>query len=470
MLAGVQTKDRGGGALAWAAAILSGLCQAAAHQDLALSPLSLLAAALFVPALAGDGPTSGGMRGAAWGLVVALGFVPQAPAAWVALLACTIFALVGTGIGTLAALAQRTRATAAREGPGAWVLAVALPAVAAGLEWWNGSSSPLGDYLGLSPALAGMPWILAVAPWGGPPAVAALGSGIGTAAGALLLDWRRGPGPRRASVAMLGAWLGLALVAWAAGSRAGPRGGVGEGQPLVVAAVAIPEASWRGRLGSDVVALLGGLTERAADQGAKLVVWPEAVVRMSAADGPAVREAIYSISRGNQLTLVAGAFDAVARRNLALVVGPDGTPRASYAKRHLVPGREAYVAGTEAPGVARAASSALDGGGTDLATDVGTLICFDDCFSDGIGPLRRGGARLLAVPTHDWAEVARRHRMLTPLRAAHAGAAIVRAANAGYSMIVDWRGRVLAEAPAPVDEPVLLLGTVEARAPAWGQD
>ncbi len=73
------------------------------------------------------------------------------------------------------------------------------------------------------------------------------------------------------------------------------------------------------------------------------------------------------------------------------------------------------------------------------------MICQDDNFTDlarGYGQL---ATQLVAVPTHDWREVANYHFENSRMRPLENRYAVIRAAIDGVSAIVSARGEVLAQ-------------------------
>ena len=405
----------------------AGLVQAASHLRIEAALLAPLGTSLLVCGAARARPAGGLAIGALFGMVVGTGFVTQAPG-WIAAVVGGFAFVVLSGV--LGAIAS---AAAAR---GSWSLLVAVPATAAVYEGATGAVSPLGDYLGLAGAAAGVPGLTGLAGLGGLPLVAAATAGLGAALGALALVRHRRPG---AAAAVL--WLLLCLL--------GPR--PHSASTVRVAAVALSEADRAGS-GRAIAEALGELTGRAASRGAAFVVWPEAAVRArSATSGDPAFDAASAAASAHDVTVVAGLFDRATDRNLAVLFEPSGREAARYAKRHLIPGMESYIAGTSPSGAVDSAA---------LGLSVALQICFDDCFRDGSAAL--ADARLLALPTNDWPRVANRHRRLSILRAAQGRVAIVRAASGGWSQILDPRGTVIAEERSGV-APVVLVADVSVR-------
>ncbi len=410
-----------------ALALASGILQAVAHARIELAVGTVLASAALAVAVDGASARIGAACGLVFGVVVCLGFAPQAAAGWMIAVALLCFGLLCALMGLVGALCTGT-------GRSPWLAALGLPAVAWIYETLNGLG-PMGDYLGLAAATVGLP-VVGLARWGGPGASAAAAVGIGVAVAYLWSAERRRT-------------MGITLVFWllaTAGAASPPSGG----QELVVGAIVHRPAS-------SPAAILADLTEgtrTAAAQGARLVVWPEAALQVQGppSSGEHIWQGVSAAAREAGVPLVAGAFVRELNENLAVLVAADGAFVASYSKNRLIPAMERYTPGASPP-----EPWTVPG----IPVALGAVICFDDCFASGTQRLAREGAGLLVVPTNDWPRVQHRHRRLSMLRAAQAGLPLVRAASGGFSQIVSARGNIVAQAAAPTTDIVVLVAPVQ---------
>lgn len=209
------------------------------------------------------------------------------------------------------------------------------------------------------------------------------------------------------------------------------------------------------------------LVERAAGDGAALVVLPEGTMcafgpltfdlRTVAEplDGPFV-SALHDVAGRHGTTVVAGMFEPAPDRrrvfNTVVVVGPDGLA-AAYRKVHLfdaMGGRESIRV---APGDPARLPTVEVGPVT-----VGIVTCYDLRFPELTRALVDGGATLLAVPAH-WYDGPGKGEVFATLvraRAIESTAYVAAACKpgdecVGRSAIVDPAGQVLAELGAAED-------------------
>lgn len=374
--------------------------------------------------------------------------------------------------------------------------AVATAAVAAVLAWLSrgGSIAPLvaaavftlGDHL-QSFVAGGFPWTLLGYTQHRNPALlplAAFGAvylvGFATAlSGALFAagvdGFRRGAW--RSRPISLGAivWIALhAIGLW-----------VGAARPIEVAPatrrVAVLQGNieqgrkWTPENRSRTLAHYESLTRSAADAGAELIVWPEtAVPSPIELDDDAYRR-VSQLARDVDATLVIGAVGVrVAPTSgsvtdwydSAFAVEPDGRFVARYDKTKLVPFGEFLpfraVLGRFIRAIARGAAVLdVSPGAAPIAMPVevrgdrdgemrdvrlGVPICYELLFPELVRHFVVDGAELLVAITNDaWygrTGAPDQFLAITALRAAENGVALVRAANTGYSAIIDARGRV----------------------------
>lgn len=265
---------------------------------------------------------------------------------------------------------------------------------------------------------------------------------------------------------LLSAAAGGAIVAsmlalgWASYRRAVRR--VSRGRRLRVAAVVVdgrPPANgeftglWPGESPEyrDVAATLARYrshVERAAHEGASLVVLPEVSAWLAGDDRARFRQEIEAWARGLEITIVAPYFDATTPKNMLHVIDGNGVV-GSYEKQHPARGLEPPCTNTMEVGPYVSQSG--------LA--VSTAICVDLDYADTARSARTAGA-VLAAPSNDWhGSFALLHHRSAVWTAVIGGVPIVRATGHGISAIYDAAGRVVAQQTS-ADGPVVLIGDV----------
>lgn len=180
---------------------------------------------------------------------------------------------------------------------------------------------------------------------------------------------------------------------------------------------------------------------RAAAEGARLVVLPEAAFTV----GPGEREGFIAhwgdVARRHRIHLVVAFIDRDAPGNRLVVLGPDGVPVGEYTKTHMIP-----VSETLPPGDGELLVFEVDG------VRVGTMICQDDNFRDLTRAYVRRGVDLVVVPTNEGPPaVAPYHYRNARLRTIELPVTLVRAAARGTSAVVAAGGEVVAELEHPLE-------------------
>lgn len=179
------------------------------------------------------------------------------------------------------------------------------------------------------------------------------------------------------------------------------------------------------------------LTRREAQNGAKLVFWPEAATWALEEDEAALIAQGQQVAREEGIYLGMGiaTFRAGALGdNKAILIEPDGRVAWHYLKSHLVVGAEDSI-------LARG-----DGRMPVLDTPYGRLgvaICHD---MDHHQFVQQAGAQevdLLWIPTGDWKDIERLHLGMTVTRAIEQGVTVIRPTRGGISAAIDPQGRLL---------------------------
>lgn len=434
-----ENPDRGVGR-AVAAALVSGVLGFAADYPRPIPALLLIAPLPVLVVAFRSSAARAAVLGLVWGLV-------QRADVWRVMsglgvpLPIVAGMLLGTG-GVHAALLAATSALGRRLPPAPATLA--FPALAVLAEY----AAALGPGLWFVPSatMAAVSWILPVAAWGGPYAVAFTVALVPSTLAVALVVKR--------TLAVAAPLLIVAVLVAAAGATA-PKAPT---KTVRVAAVSfrLPaeiDARWRQHeVRSEdtwaVLTRLEGLVRRAAADGARVVVWPEYGIFVAAADRDRMRERVTALSRETGAAVVGGWIDAGANENRAFLAAPDGGV-ADYVKRCLVPVAESawLAAGVEPFASLRAGELRL-----------GAVVCCDLDYPDGPRTAARAGVEVLAVPSKDNPGSEDRHAQQSVLRAAENRMAMVRATREGWSLLVDPSGRIVASASDLAAPEVVLVG------------
>jgi apolipoprotein N-acyltransferase len=197
------------------------------------------------------------------------------------------------------------------------------------------------------------------------------------------------------------------------------------------------------------------------DCGAELIVWPETTLSSGATrEGPEQKRVVAQLTRDLNISLLAGVqhwSENGELTNQATLFAPDGSQQ-SRGKVRLVPFGERAPFAQYFPLLARLAPEPPVTPAREIAPitfktrdgrsrTLGTLICFESCFSQPAKQLVSQGAEMLFVLTNDeWfagTTAPWEHAAMSTLRAVENGVPVAQCANGGYSVIVDPCGRII---------------------------
>jgi apolipoprotein N-acyltransferase len=234
----------------------------------------------------------------------------------------------------------------------------------------------------------------------------------------------------------------------------------------LVQAGIVQEDKWKPELASQNIARHLELTERAAAEGARLVVWPESAVPFYYDHSPAVAELLRERVRRLGIFLFFGNDDRELQTTGedrvyvgAKMLSPQGELVMRYHKMRLVPFGE-YVPMQKVLTLGGRVTAKLVEQVADFTPGreavvgeaaghrLGGFICYESVFPHLIRRFTAGGAELLVNVTNDaWygrTSAPYQHLAMTRFRAVENGRYLVRAANTGISAVVDPRGRLVA--------------------------
>lgn len=191
--------------------------------------------------------------------------------------------------------------------------------------------------------------------------------------------------------------------------------------------------------------------ERAAAQGAELVLLPECAVCVDEHTRATWLETLASWAKRKQIAIVATYMDESVPSNALTIIDATGSVVGTYQKQHPALGIEPKASARTSPGPHHVATRTRT-----LA--LSTVICVDLDYGDLIATARRVGG-VLNVPANDWPVFERMHHRTAVWAAAMSGVPILRSTGHGTSSVYDGAGRVLASQSSLVG-PVVLVADV----------
>lgn len=204
------------------------------------------------------------------------------------------------------------------------------------------------------------------------------------------------------------------------------------------------------------------LSRRALAEGSDLLIWPESALPYYLEEQPVIRSQLGELLSGGEAYLLLGGDyrDSTGMYNSAYLLGPAGGGAQRYDKVHLVPFGEYTPLKRVFPFLGRVvpweedfspgkAYPVFDLAGRSPQTRIGILICYEDIFPGPSRQMAREGADLLVNITNDaWFGLTPapfQHSAASVFRAVENRVYLARAANTGYSCVIDPRGKIVGE-------------------------
>lgn len=185
--------------------------------------------------------------------------------------------------------------------------------------------------------------------------------------------------------------------------------------------------------GAPKYAIYADLARQAAAQGAELIVFPEGSLNFDPQTQHTAELRALAQETGAYLVFGVGIRSAQGLRNEAVALSPQGEFLGVYGKDH--------------PLTFLGEGSLSRGNYPVYATEFGafsTIICFDLNFNDTARQLAGAGAKLLAVPSNDWASLSTRQVAYLTFRAIENRVATVKADTQYDSLVINGRGDLVA--------------------------
>ena len=313
----------------------------------------------------------------------------------------------------------------------------------------------------LATAIVDYPSFIQIDRFGGPYLVGAM-----VVLPAAVIAWWVTQKPLPITRVMVGGSLGiLLLVWWGTGLVASKLNARQTGSEVVTAALLQPNITQQMRWDDENVITIYrrmiDMTVRAAEKGAKIVIWPESTVPLSYTETAFFRESIEELSRRHDIDIILGSVATDPARpsriwNSAFLVS-NGTTMGHYDKIRLVPFGE-YVPLRRVLFFAEKLVRAV--GEFEFGTNdrplvgkksYGLAICYEIVFPQITRTQVRNGADVIVTITNDaWYDgtaAPAQHLAQARLRAVETDRYLLRAATTGISAFVDPTGQMLSSIP-----------------------
>ncbi len=282
-------------------------------------------------------------------------------------------------------------------------------------------------------------------------------------------DWRLWRGGVIAVAAMLVFQYGAGTVLWLAGT---PKTNETVRVAVIQGNISSHE-KWNAASGQKSREVYREYTVKAAEAGARIVVWPETALPYTLREDNGVGRFVSELAKETNTTILVGAFTTVKEGDYNSIVcfTSDGEMHETvYFKRRLVPfGEFVPLRGLIETLIPPLAELVMSGDDTMQGEEanafvleegtVGSLICFDSIYESLTRESVQAGAELLCLSTNDsWftdSAALYMHNAQAQLRAIESGRYVARAANTGISTMISPQGEVLCDLP-PLEGGVLV--------------
>ncbi len=182
------------------------------------------------------------------------------------------------------------------------------------------------------------------------------------------------------------------------------------------------------------------LSQRAADEGAKIIVWSEANAVVFKFDEEKLIERGKKFASDNKVYLLMAVASLHSGKiapgkkfleNQAVFIGPGGQILNVFHKNNPVPVAEASEPGNGIIPVVETPYGRIS-----------TSICYDADFPSQMRQLGKNKTDLLLLPSGDWYAISPYHTYMAIFRGIENGNSILRQASGGLSVVSDYRGRI----------------------------
>ncbi len=200
------------------------------------------------------------------------------------------------------------------------------------------------------------------------------------------------------------------------------------------------------------------MTETAVADGAKIILWPELAIIGVEEDVQAVVASGQALANQAGIYLAIPTFTAFPEsdqtwENVLYVAGPDG----SIVIEHVKYGGNILEGTVKGSGEIQAVETAYG--------RLSGIICWDTNYPNIVRQVGEQQADILLSPAKEWDGINPMHAEMAVFRAIENGAAVIRQADEGLSIVVDGYGRTLASGEGLADSGNYILTEVPTSSP-----
>ncbi|MDH5398221.1 MAG: hypothetical protein OEX02_08750 [Cyclobacteriaceae bacterium] len=188
----------------------------------------------------------------------------------------------------------------------------------------------------------------------------------------------------------------------------------------------------------EVIQAIFKRTEKAAELGAKVIVWNEAAFFLLKEDELQWKDSIAQLANHNGIGIVASYVVPVSvsplhYENKLVLFAPDGTVKYEYQKHEPVPGEPAVRGNEEIKA-------------TNLFNyQFGGAICYDYDFPYLARKNNKANVDIVALPSSDWRGIDPLHTKMAAFRAVEQGHSIIRSTRFGLSAAINTHGEMVSQ-------------------------
>ncbi len=182
-------------------------------------------------------------------------------------------------------------------------------------------------------------------------------------------------------------------------------------------------------------------TKKAAESGAKIIVWNEAALLLNQKQLSSVIAEVKKIAGTFNTYILIAFFEENSSaapkpiNNKSILIGQDGTIVWEYKKAHPTP--------AEMP-IVNSGDSVLPIHDSEYGR-ISNVICYDYDFPSLLKQANKKNVEIMLVPAYDWKEFAPMHSKMAQFETLQSGRLLIRSNGNGINAVIDKYGKVVSE-------------------------